>query len=45
MNYAIVGQTLFDFSAKPLRKIKIAELDLDATRKVNDDLGMPITLH
>lgn len=43
-NYAIVGQTLFDFSAKPLRKIKIAELDLDATRKVNDEIGSPVTL-
>jgi hypothetical protein len=43
-NYAIVGQTLFDFSARPLRKIKIAELDLDATRKVNDEAGSSVTL-
>jgi len=43
-NYAIVGQTLFDFSAKPLRKIKIAELDLDATRKVNDEIGSSVNL-
>jgi hypothetical protein len=43
-NYAIVGQTLFDFSAKPLRKIKIAELDVDATRKVNDEAGSSVNL-
>ncbi len=42
-NFAIVGQTVFDFSSKPLRKIQIAELDLDATRKANDDRG--ITVH
>ncbi len=43
-NYAIVGQTLFDFSVKPPRKIKIAELDLDATRKVNDEAGSSVNL-
>ena len=43
-NYAIQGQTLFDFSTKPLRKIKLAELDLDATRKANDDMGINLRL-
>lgn len=43
-NFAIVGQTLFDFSSTPLRKIKLAELDLDATRKANDDLGNNLRL-
>lgn len=41
-NYAIQGQTLFDFSNNQLRKIKLAELDLDATRKANDDLGISV---
>ncbi len=43
-SYAIVGQTLFDFSSKPLRKLQIADLDVDATRKANDDLGISLTL-
>jgi hypothetical protein len=43
-NFAILGQTLFDFTDKPLRKIKLAELDLDATRKANDDLGIDVRL-
>lgn len=41
-NYAIQGQTLFDFSNNQLHKIKLAELDLDATRKANDDLGISL---
>jgi hypothetical protein len=43
-SYAIVGQTLFDFSSKPLKKLQIADLDVDATRKANDDLGIALTL-
>ncbi len=43
-SYAIMGQTLFDFSAKPLRKIQLDDLDLAATTKVNDDLGNPLRL-
>jgi hypothetical protein len=43
-NFAIQGQTLFDFTDKPLRKIKMTELDLDATRKANDDLGIDVRL-
>jgi len=43
-NFAITGQTLFDFSGKTLRKIKLAELDLEATRKANDDLGIEVRL-
>jgi hypothetical protein len=43
-NYAIVGQTLFDFSSKPLKKLQIADLDVDATRKANDALGISLTL-
>ena len=43
-NYAIVGQMLFDFSAKGTHKIPLAELDLDATRKLNDERGMEFIL-
>ena len=39
-NYAIVGQMLWDFDAKSTQKIPLAELDLDATRKLNDERGM-----
>ena len=37
-----MGQTLFDLSSKPLKKIQMAELDLYASRKVNEDLGNPL---
>lgn len=43
-NYAIQGQTLFDFSNNQLKKIKIADLDIDATKKANDDLGITLKL-
>jgi hypothetical protein len=40
INYAIVGDTLFDFGAGRTRKILLADLDLAATRKANDDHGV-----
>jgi hypothetical protein len=40
LNYAIVGDTLFDFGDGLTRKIMLADLDLLATRKVNDDRGV-----
>jgi len=43
-NYAIVGQMLWDFGAKGTHKIPLAELDLDATRKLNDERGMEFVL-
>jgi len=43
-NYAIVGQMLWDFSAKGTRKIPLADLDLDTTRKLNDDRGVDFVL-
>jgi hypothetical protein len=43
-NYAIVGQTLFDFSNNQMHKIQIADLDVDATKKANDDLGIQVKL-
>ncbi|MFZ0797125.1 MAG: hypothetical protein WCA13_07075 [Terriglobales bacterium] len=39
-NYAIVGDTLFDFTAGRTRKILLADLDLPATQKANDDRGV-----
>jgi hypothetical protein len=40
VNYAIVGDTLFDFGAGRPRKIALADLDLDGTRKANDERGV-----
>lgn len=39
-NYAIVGATLFDLTQGHPRKIALADLNLDATRKQNDDRGV-----
>jgi hypothetical protein len=38
-NYAIVGETVWVFSEFRARKIPLAELDIDTTRKVNEDRG------
>jgi hypothetical protein len=43
-NFAIMGQTLFDFSSKTLTKIELADLDKDATVKANDDRGIQVKL-
>lgn len=43
-NYAIVGTTLFDFTPGHPRRIPLADLDLDTTRKQNDDRGVPFQL-
>jgi hypothetical protein len=43
-NYAIVGATLFDLSPGHSRKVPLADLDLDATRKQNDDHGIVFQL-
>lgn len=40
VNYAIIGDTLFHFAGGRARKIQLADLDLDATRKANDDQGI-----
>lgn len=40
VNYAIVGDTLFEFAEGRTRKILLAELDLPATQKANDDRGV-----
>lgn len=39
-NYAILGDTLFDFTGSRSHKIQLADLDLSATRKTNDDRGI-----
>jgi hypothetical protein len=39
-NYAIVGQTLWSFSAQRTKKIPLADLDVAATEKANDDRGV-----
>jgi hypothetical protein len=39
-NYAIVSQTLYDLTPGHPRKIALAELDLPATQKENDDRGV-----
>ncbi len=43
-NYAIVGNTLFDLTPGHVRKVALADLDLDATRKQNDDHGVTFQL-
>jgi hypothetical protein len=43
-NYAIQGSTLFDLTPGHRRKILIADLDLDATRKQNDERGVTFQL-
>ncbi len=39
-NYAIVGQTLWNFAPQRTQKIPLADLDLVATTKANDDRGL-----
>jgi len=43
-NYAIVGQTLYDLTSGHPRKIALADLDLPATEKQNDDRGLTFQL-
>ena len=39
-NYAIVGQTLWNFASPHTKKIPLSELDLTATEKANDERGL-----
>jgi hypothetical protein len=39
-NYAIVGQSLWVFNEQKATKIPLSSLDLDATRRVNEDRGI-----
>jgi hypothetical protein len=45
LNYAIVGQTLYDLGTPFVaRKIPLADLDLEATIKANQDRGVDFSL-
>ena len=39
-NYAIVGETLYDFTPGHQRKVQLSQLDLKATTDANEDLGL-----
>ena len=39
-NYAIAGQTLWIFSETRARKVPLADLDLEATRAINEERGV-----
>jgi len=43
-NYAIIGQTLFDMTPGHARKVPLADLDLEATRRQNDERGITFQL-
>jgi len=43
-NYAIVGSTLYDLTGGHRQKIALADLDLSATAKQNDDRGIDFQL-
>jgi hypothetical protein len=43
-NYAIVGQTFWVFGEQRARKIPLADLDIPATKKANDDRGVEFQL-
>jgi hypothetical protein len=43
-NYAVVGHTLWIFNQDRAKKIPLAELDLPATAKVNDDRGVDFSI-
>jgi len=40
VNYAIIGSTLFDFAGGRTHKILLADLDLPATQKANEEQGV-----
>ena len=43
-NYAIIGKTLWVFTEQRARKIPIAELNVPATTKANEDRGIEFRL-
>jgi hypothetical protein len=43
-NYAIIGATLYDLSDGRTKKVELADLDLTATVKQNDDRGLDFKL-
>jgi hypothetical protein len=43
-NYAIVGQTLWNFAPQHTQKIPLSDLDIPATKKENDERGVDFRL-
>jgi hypothetical protein len=43
-NFAIMGETLYDFSGSILKKVQLDDLDKSATVKANDDRGITVKL-
>jgi hypothetical protein len=43
-NFAIMGDTLYDFSGSILKKVQLGDLDKDKTIKANDDRGITVKL-
>ena len=43
-NFAIMGETLYDFSGSVLKKVQLTDLDKNATVKANDDRGITVKL-
>jgi hypothetical protein len=43
-NFAIMGETLYDFSSSVLKKVQLTDLDKNATIKANDDRGITVKL-
>lgn len=43
-NFAIMGDTLYDFSTSVLKKVQLADLDKDKTIKANEDRGITVKL-
>lgn len=39
-NYAILGKTLWVFGGQTTRKVPLTDLDLDVTKKLNEDRGV-----
>jgi|SRR5579864_1814164 len=43
-NFAIMGQTLYNFTDGGLKKLELSDLDTAATQKANDDRGITVKL-
>jgi hypothetical protein len=43
-NYAIMDQTLWNFSARPVQKIPIGSIDVSASEKANADRGVDFSV-
>jgi hypothetical protein len=43
-NYAIMDQTLWNFSARPIQKIPVSSIDISASEKANADRGVDFSM-